>query len=211
MSLRIDPLKRVDIPINHAIEISGIPICPVDQGDGTNFCWAACVKMIHKTYLPAQRDEICDIANRAVIIRLPGSTPDCCGAAGSTCKEPVSDCVIADVWGEFNILVSYVTRPFANLAQGLLGRLRKNHPVELAYQSGNIGHVVMLYGWAGDTTGDQFTFYYHDPADQSKYHVVADRIGDNGEENRLRAFWEIRIDDQPNPNCDKKVRIRSHP
>jgi Papain-like cysteine protease AvrRpt2 len=211
MSLRIDPRKRVKILINHAIEISGIPICPVDQGDGTNFCWAACVKMILKTYFPALRDELCAIANRAVLIQLPGSTSDCCGAGSPTCRKPVSDCVITQVWGEFRIPISYVTPPPANLAQRLLALLRQNHPVELAYEAGEIGHVVMLYGWAGDTTGDRFTFYYQDPADRAKYHVRADRIGDNGEENRLRAFWEIRIDDQPNPHCDEKVKIRSHP
>jgi len=205
MSLRIDPFQQPALPIDRTVEVFGIPICRIPQGDGTNWCWAACIKMILNSYDLPQNDELCAIANKAVLIRQPSSSSDCCNTGGSACQELVHDDVITQVWHEYDITVIPVRHVPPGSATTLLGLLRLNHPVELEY-GGDTGHVVLLYGWSGDTPSGRFRFHYHDPADKSNNNVRADRVGDNGDQGRLNAYWEIQPDGKPDPNCDRKVR-----
>jgi hypothetical protein len=157
--------ERTPLAAQPAIQERVLPISLISQ-EKNNWCWAACAAMV-LTHRGRAFGNQCALA----VLVLPFVTSlDCCdGRPDGACDLPALDDEITDLYLQFQIQAQLVGQV---LEADLVAEINNNAPVEIGYRGsgfglGNVGHVVIVYGWQRDNSGG-ISFFIHDPLTQSQ-------------------------------------------
>lgn len=136
----------------------------------SKWCWAACTGMVLR-FLHEPFNHMTDLELLCYLAQLSvhGTSGDCCyeGACNKTLKPSQID----SLWRKINIVAENLiidpdfrkphNRPSID---DLVSEIQnKDLPVEVSFESGSTGHVVILYG--SKQEGGIWHFFRHDPDD----------------------------------------------